>query len=218
MTWPFGELKPAAYDVVVIDPAWTFRLWSNKGIRKAPQAQYRCQTLEEIMALPVRDLLRPRGAVVMWSTWPLVARGDHAAVMRCWGLHPLTGGAWAKRTRSGKLRWGPGFVVRSVCEPFFFAALDGDHHRLRGRGIANLVESLEGAVVDGRAREHSRKPAEFYEMVRRLTPGARRADVFSRQRIPGFDGFGDELDKFEAGVDCGPPVRDRSPTRGRRAA
>ena len=47
-------------------------------------------------------------------------------------------------------------------------------------------------------REHSRKPAEFYKAVAKHTPTAvRRADLFSRERRPGFEGFGDEHGKFD---------------------
>jgi N6-adenosine-specific RNA methylase IME4 len=48
------------------------------------------------------------------------------------------------------------------------------------------------------AREHSRKPAEFYDIVLRHTPAAiRRADLFSRETRPGFEGWGHEHGKFD---------------------
>ena len=44
-------------------------------------------------------------------------------------------------------------------------------------------------------REHSRKPDEFYETIRRVTAGP-RIDVFSREKREGFDQFGNEVEKF----------------------
>lgn len=45
-------------------------------------------------------------------------------------------------------------------------------------------------------REHSRKPDEFYDLIRRVTDGV-RIDVFSRERRDGFEQFGNECEKFE---------------------
>jgi N6-adenosine-specific RNA methylase IME4 len=46
-------------------------------------------------------------------------------------------------------------------------------------------------------REHSRKPDEFYDTVRRVTAGP-RVDVFSRERREGFAQYGNECDRFDA--------------------
>lgn len=43
--------------------------------------------------------------------------------------------------------------------------------------------------------EHSRKPDEFYDLVRRVTPDG-RIDVFSREKRGGFDQFGNETMRF----------------------
>jgi len=45
-------------------------------------------------------------------------------------------------------------------------------------------------------REHSRKPDEFYDTVRRVTGGS-RIDVFSREKREGFAQYGNESDKFD---------------------
>jgi len=50
---------------------------------------------------------------------------------------------------------------------------------------------------DGARREHSRKPIEFYDLIRRVTGGS-RIDVFSRESHEGFAQYGNELRKFAA--------------------
>lgn len=195
MSWPFDPLRPFSYDLVNVDPPWNFDLRSAKGEAKSPQAQYSTMTLDEVRRLPVGDLLAPGGVAIMWTTWPLVAIGAHTEVIRAWGLKPVTGGGWAKRTATGKLRWGPGYIARSLHEPFIIASLpDADWS---GASFPNLVETLEADSLDGLAREHSRKPDEFYARVEAAWPEARRADLFARESRVGWSTWGNETTKFD---------------------
>jgi N6-adenosine-specific RNA methylase IME4 len=52
-------------------------------------------------------------------------------------------------------------------------------------------------VILAPVREHSRKPDEFYERVEQFAPGP-RLDSFARQRRPGWDAGGDQLNMFPA--------------------
>lgn len=186
------DLPLFAFDVVMVDPPWPWQAYAETGLAKSPEAQYQTMSFEEIEALRVGDLLAPAGVLFLWCTWPLIER--QAAVMRRWGVEPKTGGAWAKRTASGRLRWGTGYVLRSVCEPFLIGTLPDSG--VRGASLTNLIETFDYTCVDGVAREHSRKPDEAYELLEALSPGARRADIFARQVRPGWTGWGNELCKF----------------------
>jgi N6-adenosine-specific RNA methylase IME4 len=206
--WPFEPLKPFAYDLVVADPPWPWETYSAKGQEKSPEAQYQTMALGDIAALPLGDLVAPGGALICWATWPLVATGAVERCMRAWGFPPITGGGWAKRTACGKLRWGTGYRNRSLCEPYFVAALPGAPV-VDGRRFPNLIETLiselEAVSFDGLAREHSRKPDEFYALLAELSPGARRLELFSRETRPGWDGWGNEITKFDCET-CGEPA------------
>ena len=61
----------------------------------------------------------------------------------------------------------------------------------RDRGVRELVVSER--------REHSRKPEEFYDLIKRVTEGA-RVDVFSRERRDGYEQLGNETEKFAEAV------------------
>ncbi len=183
--WPFNPLRPFAYDIIMADPPWPWATYSEKGQEKSPEAQYRTMGWPDIEALPVGDLLAPAGVLFLWCTWPLIDR--QAAIMRRWGIEPKSGGAWLKRTASGKLRWGTGYLFRSACEPFLLGTLPGSGWR----------GSSELNVIDGLAREHSRKPDEAYALIERIAPGKRYAEVFSRTSRPGWEAFGDEAGKFD---------------------
>ncbi len=196
MTWPFGKLKMFGYDFAMIDPPWRWEAWGGGGEWKSPNRQYATMTIQEIAKLPVGQLLKSNGVLWCWCTWPRIDLQSRM-IADDWGFDIKTGGAWAKRTPSGKLRWGPGYILRSVCEPFLICtAGTGSDHGFGNGKTTNLIETIEDAVLDGVAREHSRKPEEAYQLVEALTPNAYRADVFSRQQRPGWDSFGYEADKF----------------------
>jgi N6-adenosine-specific RNA methylase IME4 len=59
-----------------------------------------------------------------------------------------------------------------------------------------------GTWFEGKRRQHSRKPDEFYDLVRRVTNSG-RIDMFSREKRDGFDQYGNEVDKFNGGISEG---------------
>lgn len=192
MSFFFAPLEPGSFDVVHIDFPWLWETYSDKGRKKSPQ--YDCMTWEEIETCEADKLLAPGGVMFAWGTWPLIGR-QHLILENCFGLDVKTGGAWSKRTKDGKLRWGPGYIIRTVCEPFLIATKKG--HKLRGSSVKNLIETFDAKEVWGVARENSRKPEEVFDLINKLTPGLRRVDVFARESRPGWTTWGREKTKFD---------------------
>jgi N6-adenosine-specific RNA methylase IME4 len=183
-TWPFGGFALFAYGMIMADPPWRFDLWSERGEEKSPQAQYATMDLDAIKALPVADLAAPDCLLWLWATFPMLNQA--LAVMDAWGFRYVTGGAWAKRTVNDKAAFGTGYVLRSSCEPFLIGK----------RGQPKTSKSVRN-IVTAQALGHSRKPDAAYASAERLVPGARRADLFSRQTRPGWESWGDETGKFD---------------------
>lgn len=188
----FHGLQCHSFDVVAVDYPWPWETYSDAGRKKFPQ--YDTMSLDKIAETRADELLAPGGVMIAWCTWPLIGK-QHLIFENAFGLEVKTGGAWSKRTIGGKLRWGPGHIIRSVCEPFLIACKRG--HKLRGRNVNNLIETFDRAELEGVAREHSRKPEEFFDLVEKMTPGWRRADIFSRQRRSGWTCWGNEVEKFK---------------------
>lgn len=193
MTWPFGDMRMFAYDFIMADPPWKFLNRSPKGEKKNATAHYRCETLDEICALPVGHLAGRNCVLWLWATNPMLP--EALIVLKAWGFKYSTAGSWVKRTTHGKLGFGTGYVLRSASEPFLIATAGS---QALGKSTRSVVESFEGLAFDGELREHSRKPEEAYAAAEKMVPGAwRRADLFSRTTRPGWDAWGDEAGKFD---------------------
>jgi N6-adenosine-specific RNA methylase IME4 len=180
----FDPLVAHSYDLIVIDPPWPFATWSAKGQGKSPSAHYRVMTLAEIMALPVRGLLNNHAVGLLWTTVAMLAQAF--AVMQAWGITYKTNLMWRKVTPNGKVRMGCGFWARTMHEPILLGT------------VGKPGKFTMPSCFDGIAREHSRKPDEFYRMITDRTPDLRRADVFAREKREGWDCWGDEVEKFSS--------------------
>jgi N6-adenosine-specific RNA methylase IME4 len=177
--WPFGDLMPGSFSLIMCDPPWRFNLRSAKGETKSAQAHYKTMPLEEIMALPVLDLAAPDCLLWMWCTAPMLQK--QLGVIDAWGFRYCTEGVWVKTTKHGKIAFGTGYALRGSHEPFIIAK----------RGAPKLTKSTR-SVIFGEAREHSRKPEEAFEAAEKLMPNATRLELFSRTNRQGWESWGDE--------------------------
>src|ERR1039458_4371236 len=110
MTWPFGDLRMFGYDLIMADPPWQYENWSAAGEHKNASAKYSCMSLDEIKRLPVGDLAAPDCILMLWATNPLLDKAFD--VMTAWGFAFKTAGHWVKKTASGKLAFGTGYVLQ----------------------------------------------------------------------------------------------------------
>lgn len=194
MSWPFGALKTFGYDLIMADPPWPYKLRSERGEAKSYAAHYGAMEIEQIAAMRVGELARMPAVCFLWGIWPMLDAGF--VVMKAWGFRFVTGGAWHKRTRHGKTAFGTGYRARSSCEPFLIGVLGNPD---TSRAERNLIEGL--------AREHSRKPEEAYAWCERYLPGAYRCELFSRQSRDGWSTWGYEAGKFDPVVSIFSPSK-----------
>ncbi len=180
----FAPLERGAYDVVAVNSPWPYTTWTDAGKAKSAEAHYRVMTVAEIAALPVKSLLKPKAVVLSWATAPRLP--DAIACMAAWGITYVSNLCWRKVTKNGRTRTGCGYWCRSQHELVLIGTV--------GKPKALRLPSL----FDGIAREHSRKPDEFFQLIERRTPGMRRADLFAREYRIGWEAFGDQVDKFGA--------------------
>lgn len=182
--WPFSPLSRGAYALIVADPPWSFKTFSPKGWGKSPQRHYACMTIDEIADLPVKDLAAEDCLVWLWATAPML--DQQMGVLKAWGARYVSSGVWCKTTPTGKPAFGGGYSFRNAHEIILLGAF----------GRPKIASRSVRSVITAARREHSRKPDAAYEAARAMIPGGRAADLFSRQPRPGWESWGNELEKF----------------------
>lgn len=184
--WPFGNLEPSSFGLILADPAWSYATRSDKGQAKSASRHYRTMTREQLYALPVWRLAAPNCAMCLWTTGPLLPM--QLDLMLHWGFAYKSYGVWGKRSATGaKWAFGLGYWERSAAEAYLWGAI----------GEPKIVSHSERNLIEAPLREHSRKPEEIYQKCERMFPGVRKLDLFSRQTRPGWSNWGDEATKFD---------------------
>ena len=204
------------YGAIAVDPPYRFAVRNRAtGLGRSADRHYATLSLEDIKALPVAQLAGPSCWLMLWTTWPHLPQA--VELMAAWGFsYSSCAFLWVKLRRGFRtdlssiqpsdVAMGLGYTTRKASEPCLLGRR-GSPRRLR-----NDVRDVILAPV----REHSRKPDEFYERVEQFAPGP-RLELFARQRRPGWDAWGAELDKFPGGsrtqsdqLDLPLPVPERS--------
>lgn len=195
------ELPRAHYAAILADPPWRFRTWDNQqaiprernvGMNVCAAVHYRTMPIEEIRALPVGELAAEDCALFLWMSWPQLE--DALSVIAAWGFtYKTCAFAWTK-AHAGQLEMfdddlegllGMGYWTRANTEPCLLAT----------RGKPRRVNAdVRQAIIEPR-REHSRKPACVHGRIERLVGGP-YLELFARTRRPGWDTWGNEVDKF----------------------
>lgn len=152
---PFPNKK---YSVIYADPPWSY---ADKNCIGAAEAQYHCMNVNDICALPVKDIAADNCVLFLWATYPMLK--EALKVIEAWGFtYKSIAFQWVKLNRSGfGFFYGLGRWTRGNTEPCLLA-VKGKPSR-----NSNSVSQLIFAPV-GR---HSQKPAETRDRIIQLMGG-----------------------------------------------
>ncbi len=132
---------------------------------------------EELKAFPLPDFAADDCHLYLWTTQkhlPLALRlAEH------WGFKYQCLMTWVKNVGFTPYSW----------------MYSTEHILFCRKGNLPLLKLGVKLHFNADVREHSRKPDEFYDIVREVSPGP-RLDVFSREKREGFDQHGNEVGKY----------------------
>lgn len=198
------RLPRSHYRCILADPPWHFRARTplqvgNWTIRRDAEKHYPVMGVDDIAALPVRELAAKDAHLFIWTTGPCLRQTFE--VMEAWGFrYSAVAFTWVKLKKSfdarqlrilptleSDLHVGLGLTTRKNAE---FCLLGR-----RGSARRNAKDVRE--IIMAPVREHSRKPDEARIRIERYCDGP-YLEMFARSSRPGWDRWGNETDKFES--------------------
>lgn len=174
-------LPDGRFETIVIDPPWEMQKIERDVRPNQVAFDYPTMNEAELATFDVPAIAADDCHLFCWTTHkhlPMALR-----LLESWGFRYVCTMVWHK---PGGFQ--PIGLPQYNCEFALYAR----------RGSPQFIDTKAfPACFEAPRREHSRKPDEFYDLVRRVTAGP-RIDVFSREARPGFEQFGNETAKFEA--------------------
>jgi len=178
-------LPKGKYRTLIVDPPWPI----EKIIREVRPNQdvfdYPVQSLDEIesgkfnVAGEIPGLASDDCHLFLWTTEKFLPHSFK--IIEKWGFNYIFTMVWHKD--GGFQPYG---LPQYNCEFVVYGR----------KGAIKFIDTKKfDCCFNGRRREHSRKPDEFYEVIKRVCPGP-IADVFSREKREGIDSYGNESEKF----------------------
>lgn len=172
MIGPTATGQPAGlYRTILADPPWNVEQTGARGA----VGHYPLMTLQQITAMPVRELAAADAHLWLWVTNATLRQGYDVA--ESWGFtvrSPLT---WIK------FRLGLGNYLRNSTEHLLFAT----------RGRAPVQFRAQPTWLQAPVQDHSHKPEEQYALIERVSPGP-YLELFARRHQPGWHAWGNEID------------------------
>jgi N6-adenosine-specific RNA methylase IME4 len=173
---------PGRYSTIVIDPPWPMEKIERDVRPRQVAFEYPTMSEDDLKEFSsvVNGMAHDECHLFMWTTNKFLPMSFR--LLEAWGFRYVLTMVWHK---SGGFQ--PIGLPQYNCEFVLYAR----------RGSPKFVDTKAfNCCFEAPRREHSRKPDEFYDLVRRVTDGS-RIDVFSREKREGFDQYGNEADKFE---------------------
>lgn len=192
------------YQVIVCDPPWAFGDGLKKmkrPVKRSAASQYKVMSVTDIKAIPVKELIDPRGCVLaLWVPGTMLQ--DGLDVMKAWGFVQKQTFVWVKtkkdalkkETDMNKMtRVGMGRLFRQSHEIVLVGTA--------GKSIYNFLQDKgQRSVAFDLNQGHSTKPETLQDRLDLMFPNADKLEMFGRRTRTGWDVVGDAIDGLDINV------------------
>lgn len=199
--WPFGSLPRGGFDVVYADPPWHFRArtalqMSNWTSRRDAERHYAVMGIEDIMAMPVKELAAKDCHLFLWVTGPVLPQAF--GVIKAWGFrYSAVAFTWVKLKKShnpNQLRTLPSMEHDLHVGLGLTTRKNAEFCLLGRRGSVKRVSKSVREIILSPVRAHSQKPDAARERIEAYVgPGLRMVELFARTTAPNWSAWGNEV-------------------------
>lgn len=171
---PLPKSSDGRYDVIYADPPWRYD-FSTTDNRKI-ENHYPTMVIEDICSLGIPAMCADDCVLFLWGTNPKLR--EALAVIEAWGFEYKTNMVWVKN------QIGMGYYARQQHELLLIAT--------KGSPAVPFPENRPNSAFLSPRENHSAKPMEYYGVIEKMYPNARKIELFSRKQVDGWDRWGNE--------------------------
>jgi N6-adenosine-specific RNA methylase IME4 len=171
------------FSVIVADCPWSFsdQLTMSK-VKRGAGSNYKLLGIDDIIALPVKELASDDAILALWVPSALLAEG--LRTMAAWGFVQKTVFTWVKTAKGGSgLAIKMGHTFRGATE----------HALIGKRGRPKRLNGSQRNVALDLATKHSVKPETLQDRLDLMYAGE-KLELFARRERPGWRCLGNEID------------------------
>jgi len=181
------ELPKKKYQIIYADPPWRFGDRFKGRYQQNPlERHYPTMTTNEIKSIPVEKIIDDDAILFLWTTDAHLP--DALEVIKSWGFEYKTiGFIWNKKLTDGRQVYYMGRWTVKSSELCLLATRGHIHSEIKNHKVKQLVNA--------KRKEHSYKPEEVRKRIEKLMGELPRIELFARNRIEGWDTYGNELSK-----------------------